>query len=155
MAVVKFLILFLFLGPSSLALVGLNGQKENIVREEYTASTKTIQINGVTVFLDLALTAEQRSKGLSGRRNLEPDKGMLFYFDKPGIYSFWMKDMNFPIDIIWIGEDLRVADVTENASPESFPKQFLPKEAAKFVLEVNAGWAKEHGIKEKMPVKIF
>lgn len=138
-----------------MALIGPDKQEKVASRAEKPEEVKNVRINGAAARVDLALTMEQRAKGLSGRKKLEPDKGMLFYFDKPGFYSFWMKDMNFPIDIIWIGEDLKVADITEDALPESFPKQFLPEKAAKLVLEVNAGWAKKNGVKEGMPVKIF
>jgi uncharacterized membrane protein (UPF0127 family) len=53
--------------------------------------------------VELATTVIQQAKGLSGRTGLGENDGMLFLFNRPAIQSFWMKDMNFPIDIIWIG----------------------------------------------------
>lgn len=92
-------------------------------------------------------TLEGRSKGLSGKVSLRKNEGMLFIFDKPAKYSFWMKDMNFPIDIIWIDENFRIVDIKESAHPNSYPKSFIPKEDALYVLEVDAGTVAEEKIK--------
>lgn len=62
---------------------------------------KTVEVKGQTFKVAIADTDEKRTKGLSGRDNLAQDQGMLFLFDKPGNYPFWMKDMRFPIDIIF------------------------------------------------------
>ena len=73
---------------------------------------------------------------------------MLFIFEKPGKYYFWMKDMNFPIDMIWIGEDMRVIYIKKNAQPESFPKTYGPDIDSKYVLEVVAGFSEKNNLKE-------
>ena len=57
-----------------------------------------------------------------------------------------MKDMYFPIDIIWIGENNTIVDITKNLSPRTYPKTFSPKTEAKYVLEVNSGYVEAHGI---------
>ncbi|MDX1535781.1 MAG: DUF192 domain-containing protein, partial [Candidatus Spechtbacterales bacterium] len=75
-------------------------------------------------------------------------------FNRPGTYSFWMKEMNFPIDIIWIGEDMRVVDITKNAKPESYPKRFSPSVLAQYVLEVVAGFSDEHGVEIGDSIKV-
>ena len=72
---------------------------------------------------------------------------MLFVFDKPGQYPFWMKDMNFAIDIIWIGEDLRVVYIKKDARPELYPETYTPTENAKYVLEVPAGFSEKNNLK--------
>jgi uncharacterized protein len=77
---------------------------------------------------------------------LGENKGMLFVFEKPGIHGFWMKDMNFAIDIVWIGQDKRVVQIMEHIAPETFPKVFSPREPIQYVLEVNAGWARKSNI---------
>ena len=58
-----------------------------------------------------------------------------------------MKEMNFPIDIIWIGEHMSVVDITKSASPSSFPQTFVSSAPALYVLEVQAGFAERHGVK--------
>lgn len=114
----------------------------------------TISIDGIKLTVDVVETAEEKAKGLSGRTNLEEEKGMLFIYEEPGLYSFWMKDMNFSIDIIWIDENLNVVDITENFKPESFPAIATPQKSTLYVVEVNAGWAQEHRIHIGSPVML-
>jgi len=103
---------------------------------------------GDTIFeVEVVDTTQERTKGLSGRESLSADEGMLFVFEKSDIYPFWMKDMNFPIDIIWINEDLKVVYIKENATPGSFPKIFTPDNSALYVLEVSAGITTDKKIK--------
>lgn len=87
-----------------------------------------------------------RDKGLSGRTSLAADAGMLFVFPIPGIYGFWMKDMNFPIDIVWMDMDHRVIAINSDVLPSSYPSSIFPPKNISYVLEVNAGAAKEFGI---------
>ena len=105
-----------------------------------------VSINGIEISVEVANTYIKHRKGLSGRESLPKDEGMLFVFDKPGLYEFWMKEMNFPIDIVWIGEDKRVVFIKENATPESFPELLHPSLPALYVIETNAGFVKEHKI---------
>ena len=98
-----------------------------------------VKIGDASFNVTVADTPNKRTKGLSGRKELSPDKGLIFVFEKSGIYPFWMKDMNFPIDIIWIDEGLRVVYVKENATPKSYPKTFTPNTPSLYVLEVNTG----------------
>jgi len=110
--------------------------------------TKSIRLAGVILKTELAITDASRALGLSGRAELREDESLLFVFDFPGRYSFWMKDMNFPIDIIWIDENLRVVYIKKNARPESYPESFTPDQDAKYVLEVVAGFSDKYGLKE-------
>ncbi len=105
-----------------------------------------VEIEGTSVRVDIADTPEARGRGLSGRESLAQDAGMLFVFPQDGYHGFWMKDMNFPIDIIWLSGEGRVVDMAESVAPESYPASFQPRVAARYVLEVNAGFAKAHNI---------
>jgi len=98
------------------------------------------------VEIELAQTPRERERGLSQREKLAENQGMLFVFDKPDLHSFWTKEMEFPIDIIWIGENRNIVDIARNATPESFPQTFLPKSPALYVLEVNADWTTKNNI---------
>lgn len=109
---------------------------------------KYIKIAGQNIKVDLALTPEAQALGLSARQGLAENEGMLFVFDKSGQYAFWMKDMNFPLDIIWIDEDMKVVYIQKNALPESYPESFLPEKNAKYVLEVYANFADKNNLKE-------
>lgn len=95
---------------------------------------------GEAIFnVELADSPEKREKGLSGRKSLAESRGMLFVFDQPDFYSFWMKEMLFPIDIIWIGKDLKIIDITKDVWPDTYPKNFKPSSPIKYAIEVNAG----------------
>lgn len=122
---------------------------------ENTADTDTVSthesaslvINERCVELDIAATPEARQQGLSGRAELGENKGMLFLFSSADHHSFWMKDMNFPIDIIWLDERNEVIDIKEHAQPESYPETFTPAKSATKVVELTAGFAVEEEIK--------
>jgi len=101
----------------------------------------TIFINDIAVEVTIADTAEERRQGLSGVEYLPEREGKLFLFDEQGYYGFWMRDMNFPIDIFWINENLEIVHIAENVLPESYPAIYTSPEAARFVLETNAFFA--------------
>lgn len=105
-----------------------------------------VEINSSKIIVSLASTPEEKARGLSGRTSLPADEGMLFVYDRPEVQKFWMKDMNFPIDIIWIGTDKTVVDIANNLDPGTYPETFSPDAPAQYVLEVNAGYAQGHGI---------
>jgi uncharacterized membrane protein (UPF0127 family) len=97
---------------------------------------------GQEIQLRVANNEEERHLGLSYFKSLPQDQGMLFLFDKPGIYPFWMKGMNFPLDIIWLkrgqGSGYRVVYVAKNVSPSSYPASINPEIEADAVLEINS-----------------
>ena len=71
---------------------------------------------------------------------------MLFIFDSPAQYGFWMKDMDFAIDIVWIDEKFHVVDVDKEVLPETFPQVFYPDQAVVYVLELPAGTVDKYQI---------
>ena len=102
--------------------------------------------------VELAVTPAERNQGLSGHPPLADNEGMLFVFENEAKWVFWMKDMLFPLDMVWIDSRCTVVDVTENV-PKPDPGQaledlprFSPKTLAQYVLEVNAGTAQRTGI---------
>jgi len=107
----------------------------------------SITIKNTKIKVELADTAEKKSYGLSGRNSLPENRGMLFVYDKPEFYSFWMKDMQFSIDIIWINESYRVVDITKSVPLDSFPQSFQPQRPAQYVLEVSAGFSDKNDIR--------
>lgn len=98
--------------------------------------TTTIKLGEKTIMAEIANTKEKRELGLSGRRDLLADRGMLFVFDKPGVYGFWMKGMNFPIDIIWLDANHEITGKIENVPPDSFPEIFYSPQNTLYVLEL-------------------
>ncbi|MDP2676928.1 MAG: DUF192 domain-containing protein [bacterium] len=108
--------------------------------------TATITIRDTAISVEIADTSEKRALGLGGREALGENEGMFFIFEQPGYHAFWMRNMKFPLDIIWIDENLTIAHVQENISPDTFPNQYAPDEPVQYVLEVQAGFAETHGI---------
>jgi uncharacterized protein len=93
-----------------------------------------------------AKNAREYSQGLSGVQDLKEVDGMLFIFPEPNIPYFWMKDMNFPLDIIWINKEMIIKGVEHSVLPESYPEKFEPKTPIKYVLEVRGGWVERAGV---------
>ena len=110
-------------------------------------SSPYVKIAGQNIKVDLAATPEAQAQGLSGRAGLKEDEGMLFIFENPGLYSFWMKDMNFAIDMIWLDEEMRVIYIKKDARPEDGLTPFGPKENSKYVLEVVYGFSDKYDVK--------
>lgn len=98
------------------------------------------------VAVELARTPVEVERGLGGRDSLGPHEGMFFVFPASDRYAFWMRDMRFSIDVVWLDEKLRVVDVKADTPPESYPATFAPSAPARYVLEVPAGYAAAHGI---------
>ncbi len=107
---------------------------------------QVLYVNERPVFTEVVSSKDEQERGLGGKESLPIDQGMLFVFGKPDLYAFWMKDMRFPIDIIWLDRDMLVVDVAEGVSPDSYPQIFRPDEPASFVLELNAGSAERYGV---------
>lgn len=101
----------------------------------------TVTIHNTKISVDVADTPAKRTQGLSGRESLSYGSGLLMKFDEDGSPGVWMKDMNFPIDIVWIDKDWIVRDVTPSVGPETYPQAFYPKEPIRYILEVPAGFA--------------
>lgn len=109
-----------------------------------------VRVGDLKVYVEVADDDAERARGLSGRESLPADWGMLFVFERPGVYSFWMYEMRFPLDIIWINETLQVAFIVENAPPCTMLtvcSPYVPNVTAKYVLEINAGLVEKYGIK--------
>ena len=117
-----------------------------------------VRIGKTTFKVELATSTMAQARGLSGRQSLADGTGMLFPFSRPGIQSFWMKDMNFPIDMIWIGGN-KVLGFAENAEPQPGTpmwglKLYHSPDGVDTVLEVPDGTVEKDGIKVRDAVII-
>jgi uncharacterized membrane protein (UPF0127 family) len=99
----------------------------------------------VVVSVEIADTPDAQARGLMYRTRLDPDHGMLFLFDEEKRHSFWMKNTPIPLDLIFIGRDLRIVGIRQNAEPFSL-KPIDVGEPSGSVLEVNGGFAAAHGL---------
>ena len=90
--------------------------------------------------VEIAKTQTEKTKGLMFRESLEESKGMIFIYNKEGIYNFWMKNTLIPLDIIWINTEKKVVYIKHKAQPCEEKCEILsPLKNAKFVLEINSG----------------
>lgn len=115
----------------------------------------SVMINGKEISVEIVDTPLSRQQGLSDRENLDVGSGMLFIFGDKQPRSFWMKNMNFPIDIIWIDDD-KVVKIDENLTPEGETPEnhYNSKAPVNYVLEVNAGFSAQNNINIGDSVKI-
>ena len=112
------------------------------------AKVARIQIAGSILTVELAESSEDQQRGLSGRRSLPSDDGMLFVFDHEDQWGFWMNGMLFPLDIIWFNS-MRESVFIEHDLPPCGSSEcpvHTPPFAALYVLEVNANFAHSHNI---------
>jgi uncharacterized membrane protein (UPF0127 family) len=136
----------IFFGALLIALAAIIiGSHQSACGERYRAD-EVIQAPRAKVAVQVAMTQAERQRGLSGRLCLQPDRGMLFIFGQPGYYAFWMRDMHFDIDIVWLSADKSVVQVDTGVKPSTYPNTFLPSQPAKYVLELGAGQAEAKGI---------
>ena len=105
--------------------------------------------NGAVLSAEVVSGIGDRMRGLSNREYLSYNEAMLFVFPDAGMHGIWMKDMRFPIDIIWLDEQQMVLTIESNVSPDSYPTVFNPVTPAKYVVEVNAGWAMQNEVEIK------
>ena len=109
-------------------------------------------MDGQAFSVEIAADAGSRSTGLSYRDGLAHNAGMLFLMPREGVQTFWMKEMRFPLDMVWIGAGCRVTGVTHDVpfpeagtSTSELPRYKSP-DGTLYVLEINAGLARDLGI---------
>ena len=113
---------------------------------------KFVQIflpNGKNITAELTMTDEERARGLMFRERVDDDQGMLFVFEDEGFYSFWMKNMKFPIDILWLDKEKRIVHI-EHCVPPCRREPCLsyePDIPSLYVLELKAGSVEKNTLK--------
>lgn len=132
--------------PLALLLFALCERAETAVR------LPVVEVGDAAFKVEVADDPAERAQGLSGRAGLTDDGGMLFVYQDPLMPGFWMRQMRFALDFVWIGQNCEVVDVTPNVSapdpdtPESELTLYQPAAPVLYNLEVNAGTAERHGI---------
>lgn len=151
---VAILVIFFFVG-----MYGYRCLFEKVCNNEaidkYVRHDMMMTLPRGTMIVEVADTKSSRELGLSGRSKMETNEGLLFVFDVPGRYGFWMKDMVFPLDIIWINQNGVVVEVERNVKPDSYPKTFINASPASYVLELTAGVAEKQGVYIGSKIKMF
>jgi|JI6StandDraft_1071083.scaffolds.fasta_scaffold04623_10 uncharacterized membrane protein (UPF0127 family) len=109
-------------------------------------SQPQVLLGGNHYVLEVADTEAARTKGLSGRTSLPEGRAMLFVFDPPRLACFWMKDMRFSIDIVWLDAQKRVVKIEPDLAPSTYPQTFCSELRTNYVLEFPAGTAERNTI---------
>ncbi len=136
--VLTLIIISLFLLPKhAVAPVVSCGQP---YRADIKAARLTIQKNE-TFDIEVASSEQAHEKGLSDRSCIGANQAMLFEFTEPGNYGFWMKDMQFDIDIVWLDDSKTITHIEQNLTAVSYPKVFYPNALSRFVIELRGGTA--------------
>mgnify|MGYP003312688224 CR=1 FL=1 len=124
-----------------------------------TSKFATIQTpEGFTIFAELAITPDQRTKGLMFRTRLAPNRGMLFTYSEPGYWIFWMKNTKMALDILWLNEKGDIISI-QNTAPictrkDNLCPRYRPTSPAVAVLELGAGRAKKLNLSVGKKLKI-
>ena len=154
------------MATSTTASSSTTSTKPAIVNEYWTLDIEKVLTTktGEKIFIEIASTSEEQEQGLSGKSKLMEfvrdqkirTEGMLFVFSEPRVLNFWMKDMRFDLDIIWLDENLKIVHIAKNAQADSYNKQNPASSTifsngnnpAKYVLEINSGLSNELNLRE-------
>lgn len=113
-------------------------------------TSSLVKIDDMNITALLALTPEEQSSGLAIKETMKENEGMLFVFDTPKKYSFWMKDMKFPIDIIWLNSNKKIVHIEDRLEPCLFLlpcPSYTPNTDSLYVLEVVSNFTNKHDIR--------
>lgn len=109
-------------------------------------SQYNVFIGKVPLLVTVAATLPEQTKGLSGVPSLPMTQGKLFIFNTAAQQGIWMKDMLFPIDILWFDNSLKLIHIEKNVSPSTFPTIFTPPTDARFVIETAANFTSAYNV---------
>lgn len=113
----------------------------------FKIDSSQVSINGIVIKTEVVSRDNDLARGLSGRKMIKENESMLFVFQKSMKWGIWMKDMNFPIDVIWLDQNGKVVDFVLSMDPKSYPKIFYPAHDSSFVLETATGFIEKAKIK--------
>ena len=123
--------------------------------DAFLPGTPIVKIGEVPIRVDIVVSDADRKKGLSNRSSVGENRdGMLFIFPASDTYGIWMKDMRFPIDIIWISAEKKVVHIEKNVEPFTYPKTFYPPVPAKYVVETSAHFTNAFNISVGQEVQL-
>lgn len=126
-----------------------------LFQEKRTPQSFSARLGGEALTLEVVDTELLRERGLSGRSVLAENQGMFFIFPKEDLHGFWMKDMRFPIDILWLDYAYRIVDVEEQVTPDSYPRVFRPQVKAHYAVELPAGFFSQYHLMLGMKLEII
>ncbi len=144
-----------------IGIVGLYSIPSDTKLESVEFPRGTIQVDDITLEVQIADTEPRRVRGLMFQDELPLDQGMIFVFDEPSKYSLWMLNMQFPLDMIWFDEAGRVVHIEQDIPPcitvveIASCTSLAPNSDAKYILEVTAGFVKTNNITHDSVLEII
>lgn len=150
--VVGILLVWFIFGTALAVVLALGPSGESEVARDGDVVPVRIGSNPLTA--EVASTDSSRARGLGGRSELAEEEAMLFVFDGLGRHNFWMRGVDYPLDMIWIRHD-RVAGITRKTQPDTVSgNRLYPSTGAiDRVLEVRGGWAARHKVRAGDPYR--
>ncbi len=142
----------IFIAAVIIGVVGLMSIPSESKLESVEFPRGTIMVDDIPLEVQIADTEPRRVRGLMFQDELPYDQGMIFVFDTPGLYSLWMLNMQFSLDMIWFDQDGKTVHIEQNVPPCKTPLEIttcqsvVPDGQAVYVLEVTSGFVKQNNI---------
>lgn len=134
-----------WVGPIIVSLAVIAGGTFLVVK--MNEDQESLKLHGQRYHISVMRTDEELQKGLSGTDSLPSGQAMVFAFANDAKWGIWMKDMKYPIDIVWLDSDRQVVHLVENAPPSSYPSTtFTPPVNSRYVIELPSGTIEKTGI---------
>lgn len=116
--------------------------------ERFTQPQATLRIGDGIFTAHVAATDDARQKGLGGTEPLAENEAMILAFERDARWSIWMKDVDYPLDVVWLDARQKVVHIVKNMPPSSYPESsFVPEKPARYVVEFAAGTVEKKAIR--------
>ena len=151
----------IFIAAVIIGVVGIMTLPSDVKLESVKFPMGTIMIDDVPLQVQIADSEPRRVRGLMFQDQLPYDQGMIFVFEKPGLYSLWMLNMQFSLDMIWFDQDGKIVHIEKDVPPCKTPleiaacQSIVPDEEAVYVLEVTSGFIDQNNITKDSIMKII
>jgi hypothetical protein len=151
----------IFIAAVIVGVVGLVSIPSESKLESVEFPRGTIMIDDVPLEVQIADTEPRRVRGLMFQDQLSYDQGMIFVFDKPGLYSLWMLNMQFSLDMMWFDEDGKIVHIEKDVPPCKTPleiatcQSIIPEGQAVYVLEVTSGFIEQNNVTKDSILRII
>ena len=151
----------IFIAAVIVGVVGLMTMPSEIKLESVEFPMGTIMVDEVPLQVMIADTEPRRVRGLMFEDQLPYDQGMIFVFEQSGLYSLWMLNMQFSLDMIWFDQDGKVVHIEKDVPPCKSALEIttcqsvIPDEKAVYVLEVTSGFVDKNNITKDSVMRII
>jgi hypothetical protein len=151
----------IFIAAVIIGVVGLMTLPSESKLESVEFPRGTIMVDTIPLQVQIADSEPRRIRGLMFQDQLPYDQGMIFVFEKPGLYSLWMLNMQFSLDMIWFDQDGKIVHIEKDVPPCKTPleiatcQSIVPDKEAVYVLEVTSGFIDQNNITKDSVLKII